>query len=405
MSVTRIGSSTGVTSRGPTASDVTMTVNADDHNVVVDEGDATEHVVDDTIRLQGTGATLDREFSLSVSLSSELETGDVTFESLTESIATVSPGGVVSRVADGRASILVKSRLINRRFSRRVYREAGTEVDEWLRFAAASAGEHFSEQIDDRLDGLTPSDTTLNVFSVQNHSTGTYVRNSNCWAADVDLTPISPWQSNRIGKRGAIAISPLHVGHAQHETTIAVGDTLRFVDANNNVITRQIVAQESCPGYHPVDSRFDVRVSKLNTALPSSIDTARILPSDWADHFTTNGMNMPLLYTDQHERLYTADVLCLQHPSQEQWPMLTFGESTVDDTRAVFCKYAVSGDSGNPLCLPFKNKLIWLGSFTTPNYATFVAGIKDEINTMMTTLGGGYQLTEVESSELDFIHE
>jgi hypothetical protein len=62
----------------------------------------------------------------------------------------------------------------------------------------------------------------------------------------------------------------------------------------------------------------------------------------------------------------------------------------------------VGGDSGHPSCIIINNQLVimtctyggWSGQIAGPNYLAY----HTEINAAMTSLGGGYQLTEIDLS-------
>ena len=99
--------------------------------------------------------------------------------------------------------------------------------------------------IDDRLirtfHKQTPPEKAKLIFSKQDHTNKVYVRNTDCWAYGLDLTCMSPWNSEHHERKAGTLISPRHAVWARHYN-IPVNTTLRFVDADNIVVDRRIVA-------------------------------------------------------------------------------------------------------------------------------------------------------------------
>ncbi len=65
-----------------------------------------------------------------------------------------------------------------------------------------------NRSIDKRIFGLTGSSGQKAIYTVQDHSTPSYLRNTGCWAYDVDLTSISVWNSDGGVQKGGILVSP-----------------------------------------------------------------------------------------------------------------------------------------------------------------------------------------------------
>ena len=85
--------------------------------------------------------------------------------------------------------------------------------------------------IDDRLAlsrarGI-PVKTAIRIFSTQDHTHKVYVRNKDCWAYGLDLTSISPWNSDFRNKKAGTLISPRHVLWARHYS-IHINKTIRY---------------------------------------------------------------------------------------------------------------------------------------------------------------------------------
>src|SRR5690606_28820364 len=56
--------------------------------------------------------------------------------------------------------------------------------------------ENAAQAIDSRIAGATPS-SAMPIFTTQDHGAGTYIRNPDCWAADLrGLSALSPWNAH-----------------------------------------------------------------------------------------------------------------------------------------------------------------------------------------------------------------
>lgn len=240
-----------------------------------------------------------------------------------------------------------------------------------------------SWQIDSRISGQTPA-ATMPMYDTLDHTTPSYVRNTSCWAADLDLTGISPWNSQSTATRCGTMISPRHILWSHHSSNyVDDGETIRFVTGDNTVVTRTVDTSLQI-------SSTDIRIGVLTADVPDTIGFYKILPSDYTDVFPDRAVGAPLLVVDQEKQAVVHDVVYLGGPGSH-------GEPT-DSTRASFYELLVSGDSGHPAFLVLDGELVLLGSHRTATSFPHLAAYISSINTAMTTLGGGYQLTTVDLS-------
>ena len=72
------------------------------------------------------------------------------------------------------------------------------------------------------------------MYNTKDHNHQHYVRNPECWASDLDLTCISPWNSQLRNRKAGTLISPRHAVWARHYN-IRVNSTLRFVSTDGYV--------------------------------------------------------------------------------------------------------------------------------------------------------------------------
>lgn len=308
-------------------------------------------------------------------------------------VATVNELGFVTHVSDGETTITATAAGQSISTPITLSSAMGAVTDILTSYVAGSLSENASDAVDSRIEGKSPS-TSLRIFTTQDHTGGVYVRNAACWAADVDLTPISPWNSVGANTRAGTLVSPRHVIFAAHYPAVA-GMTIRFVQADNTVVTRTVTAVRTHPDYVPYFP--DIQVGVLSSDVPAGIAFAKVLPASWGDKIAALGFSrsLPALCLDQEEKALITD-----------WG---YGVSLANFTsrgslntaqRALFYENKIGGDSGNPAFVIINDQLVLLtvwtyggagsGTFTTPQIAA--------INAMMTTLGGGYQLTEADLS-------
>jgi hypothetical protein len=232
------------------------------------------------------------------------------------------------------------------------------------------------------------------MYSTMNHVTGEFVRNLNCWAKDWNLSPVSPDNSrgyNGIYTRApSTLISPRHTIMAQH-ASLEIGDTMKFVDMNNNIITRTLTGKaERVAG-------TDISIGLLDSDVPAGFSFTKILPVDWKNHLNISSATnkVPLFSFDQELKAIVSE---LSAGDSETW--INNIPSSVSP-RSLLWEDIASGDSGFPSFLIVNNELVVTflyynggSSGGGPNIQNY----KTQINTAMANLQGGsnpYQLTEI----------
>jgi len=238
------------------------------------------------------------------------------------------------------------------------------------------------------------------IYTTQNHSGGVYTRNTNNWAYSrvQAMTAISPWNSDSTFQKAGILVSPRHVLFATHYRP-ADGSTIRFVQADNTVVTRTLSGVIDLPTTSPLYP--DIAIAKLDSDVPAGISFAKVLPVGFEDKLPANIQpgRIPCAATDQEEKLIVIDLAFLPHDNSvtEYCSM----QIPVSALRSGFNEGLVGGDSGNPAFWFIGSDLVLLTMWSSANnggYGTSVAAFRDDINAAMTTLGGGYQLTPVNLS-------
>jgi hypothetical protein len=325
------------------------------------------------------------------------EIGDppIALSSSNELVATVDVSGEVHYVSDGTCLIVGVSEAIGTSPSQRAEVEIVNTTatpDEYTYYEyvddPGSVREDASAAVDDR---IAVGGVEKNIFSTQDHATPNYIRNANCWAADLDLTCISPWNSYSSYLRAGTLISPRHIIYANH-FSIPNGTTIRFVDSENYVVTRTLISSLRV-------GATDLRVGVLDVDV-TECTFAKILPGDdWADYIPNNGYKIPALVLDQEEKALVDEVMYITGINNA-----TGFKIPADATRKLFYESIIGGDSGNPSFLIINNQLVIL---TVWHYGLAGSGDsivynKSGIESAMTSLGGGYTtLTEIDLSSFN----
>ena len=225
---------------------------------------------------------------------------------------------------------------------------------------------------DAALQDLTNNTRESEVFTTQDHDAGIYVRNPNRILPSVDLTGMSPWNSNPNGanQRAGTLITPRHFALAYH-FNIPNGTTIRFVAQDGTIHDRIVTDSQRIFG--------DLRVGTLDVDLPSTIKPFKVLPEDWRNFVGDQFFNFHVIFaTDQEEKLLTkrmnqsllpdGNIRALNHTLS---PFSTYTETIVD------------GDSGNPIFFIVDDQPVYVSQWHTaisgtpiyPHYAEVEAYI------------------------------
>ena len=215
------------------------------------------------------------------------------------------------------------------------------------------------------------------VLSAINHVAATYIRNPSCWiTADKTAWPVYNSRSGAAASSGCL-ITPRHIALALH-TGIQVGDTFRFLTNANAVITRTIESLATVSG--------DLQVGKFDSALPNTITPCKVLPANFASYLTF-GVNLPVLSADQESKLLVRDWTSYAAPVASH-------ATSVAAARLPLTEPILSGDAGVPNFLLIDGELVLLGNHESTTTFPVVSALLSATNSALTTLGGGYQLTQ-----------
>jgi len=189
------------------------------------------------------------------------------------------------------------------------------------------------------------------VFTTMNRNI--FTRNPNCWASDLDLTCISPWNNRASYNRAGTLITPRHAILAAHYN-LQIGDTIAFVTLDNLIVRKRITgtAINTQSTHKP-----DFAIITLESDLPATIKPCKVIPSNFADYMDISiSTRVPALYLDQKENAIVADFEYIKN----QYSLIV----PTDQKRLDLNELGVSGDSGNPIFMILDNTLVLVGIFT-----------------------------------------
>jgi hypothetical protein len=324
-------------------------------------------------------------------------------------------------------------------------------VDQFSSWATGSLARHIWDQTTSRLAGKTAiapvnvaqpgalwapaytlsyrSSDLINMFSSwpgNTHVVGTglapghknpdgpWVRSTNHWLADVDLTCVSGWNS-RVGVIRATMVSPEHWVCCKHGWEPSTGDVLRFIGRSagpgqpEQVSVHTVTATQNLPGQF-----VDVRVGRISPALPQYISFAKVLPKNCREKLPGFDLNsvIPSVKFNQDMQALVAGTIYPRLPTDRSWA--TSNQFLTGELQPLqeFTNPIRFLDSGNPTFVLINGQAVLVSVHTSPTGGAFLSAaaevqylgeavqppIYDAINTAMTGLGGGHQLTDVDLS-------
>ena len=254
--------------------------------------------------------------------------------------------------------------------------------------ATTNLGQDMIDEIDNRIAGFpTGASGFRSLWDTRGNGADGWQYNattlwSNQGTRALDFTGASPWNSDsQYGGAGTL-ISPRHMLFAKH-WTLAAGSTVAFVDYNNQIVTRTIVNTAGI-------NSSDIAIGVLDSDVPSSIAYYPLLSySDFQRYVVA--ARIPIIRLDRNDTVFIQDISSVSNTHIVTAP--SFG-SRVPYTASEL----VGGDSGNPNFAVIGDRLVLLGAHYSANSLPNIGNYFSEINAAMTTLGGGYQITQLDLS-------
>lgn len=159
-------------------------------------------------------------------------------------------------------------------------------------------------------------------------------RNPMCWAADIDLSCASPWNSAGSNLQAGTLIHPSWIALAAHYG-YGVGTEVTFVSMANRRFTGIIDRIALVPD-------TDILLAHFEKPIDSAITVAKVLPPTWGSVIPNYGYGLPALVFDQEEKALISDVATI-------FTDVSLTKYTAHDRRMLFYEDKISGDSGNPI--------------------------------------------------------
>lgn len=400
MTVTRKGSSTGITMRGPNLTDFDFEILEESDPNVTDPATTVETTEDDRVYEETDGGAYEDNRQLDPAILTGFGNGP-TYESLDESIATVDALGKVTQVTNGTVGILVKFPWLTRRTDLTLDSTTTTAKIQ-IDWTAGSWGEDIADRVDGRISGKT-ADSAIQVFSTEDGLTQDYVRSTDCWLHGLDVTCVSPWNDDTSsGKMAGTLVTARHVLFAAHYVP-ADGSKLLFVAADGTTYERTLSATVTHPSYNSEILYPDLEIGVLDSDLPTSITPAKVLPDTWSNYVTKLGYRLPIAILDQESKALVTDAQYLDDSTRSTRRIFLNKPKASD--RIEFWEKRIDGDSGSPVLLLTTGAPILVGVLSTSTAGTAVTAYKSDINTMISDAdtaagngGTGYTLIEADLS-------
>jgi hypothetical protein len=223
--------------------------------------------------LEATGAEAWNRYTFGPQLGA-----NITLESQNTAIAEVD-GMVVNQVSSGRTYVKLTEGNVSRYEFVDLRSVGGQTVREFDGFTAGSVAAACSDEVSD----LLTAGGGVAYFTTANHTSGSYVRNAACWAADVNLSCVSVAHNIGSGwtrQRACTLITDQHFRTSEHFKP-AVGSTVRWVTSGGVPVDR-IVAGYSTASAITADSVVG------SLTLPTSGITPASVVGSWFEQGISN---------------------------------------------------------------------------------------------------------------------
>lgn len=288
-----------------------------------------------------------------------------------------------------------------------------------------------AEDIAEEFDALVAVSSDMEMFTTFSPP-DTFVRNPDFWAAGIDLTCLAVWNSYGWSggggpQRAGTLITPKHVAAAAH-FYLPVGTVLKFVTADNEVITRTVI--NTIGEHDDLSAMFpwyvDFSIAELDAPVPSSITPAKILPANfhskiftpthtqaeidengyvnWREDSDPHPYPLPVLRTNQFNQGDVAEIRF----ADDVGLTVTFGTTySIGNAGSMPPRYSaarlalytgpqIAGDSGHPTFLIINSQAVLL----THAYATLAgptwAAAVDAVNAKIIEWGSDYLVTPLD---------
>lgn len=256
-----------------------------------------------------------------------------------------------------------------------------------------------STDIDSAISGLAANNSTKLIFSTMSPNGNccagdsstdpvnpVFIRSSTCWAKNIDTSPISPWNNGGgysaplnaggFGGTGTL-ISPRHVAFSYH-FHVKTGKKFIFVAMDNTCYIRTLTTTERV-------GSTDIIIGLLDSDLPSNVSFCQIASFNLATIPSATN-KFPMFMSNLARKAIIAD-------GYSQTGFTQSFSASAETQRAIFFETFGGGNSGNPMGFVYNNKLILLSLVFGSTGGDLISKRINECNSVMSSLGGGYQLS------------
>lgn len=321
-----------------------------------------------------------------ISVLANRATNSITVTATNESSASVDANGIVSFTAtNGTATAVIALGS----FSRTTNLSAQTSYGTTNTIALTGVTGSYRQAICAWVDARTVSGLDKSVYSTYDGANTNYVRNTNCWAYNADLTCASPWNSTGGAYRAGTLITPQHIVYATHYP-LPVGTVMHFVDMTNSVEVRTVAAVSN-------NIITDIGIAVLDSALPTNRFTpAAILASTYTSSIPAvswASYGLPVVTLDRAEVASCRLLNPLTRSATYSIPSLT--------NRYAYYDAVDGGDSGNPTMIITSNSApVVISTWSTVSGGSSLSYYATQIQTAINALGGtATNLTYADLSE------
>lgn len=277
------------------------------------------------------------------------------------SLATIDQSGYISTVSAGRVQMMARIGPTIRGIEHNGRFVVTPSASVWDRYDNDTLGDEIKDQIDSL---IASNNESMDLLSGDSW-------NPNCWASSLDWSGVAISNSTGNNRRGATLISPQHVYMATH-FPVGIGATITYRTIGNEDVTRTLTARQDVGG--------DIMIGLLDSPV-AGLKHYSVLPANWESYLSLHRQPQ-IICTDQQRKAIL-----------REWRDAYSNNNVIHYPVDQLSEEIVPGDSGQPTFIPVDSELILLGSHSGTHSFRNAAATITEINSAMTSLGGGYQLT------------